>query len=392
MFSAKLLKVKHAISNITQVCFLFFVALNLVHIRQIHTQISMEVDYIVVGQGLMGSLLSAALQRRAQRVYVFDESAKWAASPHAAGLYNPLSGRGMQPSWQAKPLFGDLLSHYQALEAQWRAHFVHPMPMYRPFLSLAEAKQWRPRPEALPYIDTSVAASAADGWCCAPFGGIWLRKVGQVNVRALLSAARRELGRRGLFSEAAFVADRCHLLAKGGLDYEGLQAKAVIFCEGIGVQQNPFFAGLPLRPLAGEWLEGELAHPLPYIINRQGYTVPLPGSRRLRIGCTYVHVKDGRQLLPSPIARRQLISTYHRLCRVPLRLKRQGIAARPSTSDRRPWVGLHPKHPAIGICNGLGTKGVSLAPFVAESMCDLLLEKKSVHSEMQLLRKQGLQL
>ncbi len=46
---------------------------------------------------------------------------------------------------------------------------------------------------------------------------------------------------------------------------------------------------------------------------------------------------------------------------------------RPATLERRPFVGLHPLHPSIGILNGMGTKGCSLAPYFAKQLTDHLV-------------------
>jgi len=44
------------------------------------------------------------------------------------------------------------------------------------------------------------------------------------------------------------------------------------------------------------------------------------------------------------------------------------VGIRPANTERRPFVGLHPQHPQIGICNGMGSKGCSLAPYFADQL------------------------
>ncbi|MBL0154470.1 MAG: hypothetical protein IPP93_13685 [Chitinophagaceae bacterium] len=44
-------------------------------------------------------------------------------------------------------------------------------------------------------------------------------------------------------------------------------------------------------------------------------------------------------------------------------------ATRPATLERRPFAGIHPLYPSIGILNGMGTKGCSLAPYFANQLC-----------------------
>jgi hypothetical protein len=49
-------------------------------------------------------------------------------------------------------------------------------------------------------------------------------------------------------------------------------------------------------------------------------------------------------------------------------------------------VGLHPENPALGIFNGLGTKGVSLAPYFAHQFVEHLEEDKDLHREVHINR------
>jgi glycine/D-amino acid oxidase-like deaminating enzyme len=54
--------------------------------------------------------------------------------------------------------------------------------------------------------------------------------------------------------------------------------------------------------------------------------------------------------------------------KAPIRLLEHTAAIRPATLERRPFIGFHPTQPAIGIFNGMGTKGCSLAPFFAPQL------------------------
>jgi glycine/D-amino acid oxidase-like deaminating enzyme len=43
---------------------------------------------------------------------------------------------------------------------------------------------------------------------------------------------------------------------------------------------------------------------------------------------------------------------------------------------------LHPQHKNLGIFNGLGSKGISLAPYWANHLVEHILEKKPLDSEV----------
>jgi glycine/D-amino acid oxidase-like deaminating enzyme len=47
---------------------------------------------------------------------------------------------------------------------------------------------------------------------------------------------------------------------------------------------------------------------------------------------------------------------------------------------------LIPKHPQVGVFNGLGTKGVSLAPYFAHQFAELLVNGSEIEEEVQIGR------
>ena len=59
--------------------------------------------------------------------------------------------------------------------------------------------------------------------------------------------------------------------------------------------------------------------------------------------------------------------------KIPFTITQHLCGIRPATLERRPFAGFHPQHPAIGILNGMGTKGCSLAPFFANQLVDNML-------------------
>jgi glycine/D-amino acid oxidase-like deaminating enzyme len=62
------------------------------------------------------------------------------------------------------------------------------------------------------------------------------------------------------------------------------------------------------------------------------------------------------------------------------------VGIRPTTPDRRPFIGQHPKNPELCIFNGFGTKGVSLAPYYARQFLEYLEKDKELDSEVNIKR------
>lgn len=72
--------------------------------------------------------------------------------------------------------------------------------------------------------------------------------------------------------------------------------------------------------------------------------------------------------------------------KVPYKILDHKAALRPSTLERRPFVGFHPQYNNIGILNGMGTKGTSLAPFFANQLIQNILFDAPITPEADIKR------
>jgi glycine/D-amino acid oxidase-like deaminating enzyme len=70
----------------------------------------------------------------------------------------------------------------------------------------------------------------------------------------------------------------------------------------------------------------------------------------------------------------------------PFRVLEHVASVRPATLERRPFVGFHPLHPAVGILNGMGTKGCSLAPFFARQLVRYIVDGTAILPEADVRR------
>ncbi len=100
-----------------------------------------NINFLLIGQGLAGSILAHHLLEQGCSVHMINTTQhRPAASPAAAGLYNPITGRKMVKTWRADALFPYLASFYDGWQQQLNTHFLHPMPIYRPFVSQRRTK------------------------------------------------------------------------------------------------------------------------------------------------------------------------------------------------------------------------------------------------------------
>jgi glycine/D-amino acid oxidase-like deaminating enzyme len=71
---------------------------------------------------------------------------------------------------------------------------------------------------------------------------------------------------------------------------------------------------------------------------------------------------------------------------LPFTVTKHNAAIRSPVKDRKPLIGLHPNYPQIAILNGMGTKGISLAPYFASHFCDFLLDNSLLLKEVDIKR------
>lgn len=334
-----------------------------------------KAEFLIVGQGLAGSCLALELMSRGKSVLVTDRPDTHAASQVAAGMFNPITSKVKGLTWNAKVLFDYLDKFYSNAEKITGASFYHPLPMYRPFPADADQKGWDAvDPDFLKQVYTSSKYST---WVNDPFGGIELNRSGFVDTAAFTSAVKYYLKETKLLVEENFPQQ----VDKTFIDSCRSLARNIIFCEGAHIISNPYFSWLPVSRLKGEVLEVETGLPEDIIFNRSVYLVP--SGKTFRAGSTYdrsgAEGNSDEGVLDIENRLKVLLKTDFKTIG-----KNWGF--RPVVRDRRPVTGPHPVEKNLNVLNGLGTKGVSLAPWSAACLADYLTGAGSLPDELNISR------
>ena len=345
----------------------------------------MKCDYLIIGQGLAGSVLAFYLLDKNCNVLVMDDPNLPKSSTVAAGIYNPFTGRKLVKTWMADLLFPLIERFYNKMQNHLETKFLHSMPMYRPFLSQKEQNDWVIKtddPDFSRYIANVVPPSDALPGIVNPLGGMMLDKCGFLDIQQLIKSMRDYLQNRGLLKLEHFD-EACLEVREDNVRYQDIQAKRVVFCDGAFLTKSKWFEWLPLRPVKGEILTIELEGSLDYIVNRGVFVLPV-GGKKYKVGATF----DNKEisLVPTVKAREQLIYKLEKLVSMPYRIKDHVAGIRPATADRRPFIGLHPKFEPLAVFNGLGTKGVSLAPFLAREFFEFFEQGRPLIPEVAITR------
>ena len=345
----------------------------------------MRVEYLIVGAGIAGSVLADHLIKAGKSIFVIDDPNLSNSSRVAGGLYNPITGRQMVKTWNCDQLFDYLIPYYQQLEEQLGEKFLFDIPIYRPFFSIEEQNEWMAKSaeEAYePYIGQIKSKPMLPDEVSNPHGGLLLNKSGYLDTEVFLTAFKAHLISISRFKEESF--DFNDLKRKAlGFEYRNIEASKVIFCDGRISIDNPYFSWLPFNLVKGELLFFK-SDVMPRVIyNRGVFVIPL-GDGLCKCGSTYDH--NDLDEIPTNKARNELLDRVKKLINFDFEIIDQKAGVRPATRDRKPFIGEHPEEKGIWVFNGLGTKGVSLAPFYARQLVRHLEGQESLDSEVNIDR------
>ncbi|PMD94511.1 FAD-dependent oxidoreductase [Siphonobacter sp. BAB-5405] len=343
------------------------------------------VDYLIVGQGIAGSVLAWTLRQRGYSIRVIDDL-RPSSSRVAAGICNPVTGRKLSKTWLADDLFPYLHQFYPALEQELQASFFYPIPVYRPYQSIEEQNFFiaqTANPVLEGYIRLAENNEAYAGLIHNALGGLETLQAAWVDLPTLLSAIRKILVQEDSLVETEFRWEEV-VPGSDSVTWRTYEARQIISCEGAYGRFNPYFSWLPWAVVKGEILTLQLPEEaVPGIVNQSVWIQP-QGAGLYRSGATY----EWNDLTwdPSEKGRAYLTEKLNKLLQVPYQIQQQVAGIRPATQGRRPFMGLHPVYRSIGIFNGLGSKGTSMAPFLAKQFADFLVHTKELAPEANIQR------
>ncbi|GAB3822767.1 NAD(P)/FAD-dependent oxidoreductase [Pontibacter rugosus] len=346
----------------------------------------MKYDFIVVGHGLAGAILSYTLRKRGHQVLVIDEPRASGASRVAAGLLNPIAGKRFAKTWLADTFIPAADAFYNELEARFEQQlFVHK-PIYKIFSSIGEQNTWMAKSgggEWGDYILATHTQSINQPGIDDPNGGIMIGRGGNLQVALMLDLLEQELTGKGLLLPERFEIDKLQL-TEGGVKYKEQEAKQLIFCEGFQVIHNPYFRWLPIQPTKGEVLEVQTQNFDPECIyNKAVYVVPVGGSR-FKVGATYDWRQPDEE--PSATGQQELSERFSQIASQQFQVVHHWAGIRPAVRDRKPLLGTHPQYPQLAVFNGMGSKGVLMAPYLAQHFSDVLEGKAEVVADVHICR------
>ena len=343
-----------------------------------------KVDYIVVGCGLAGVAFCEQLRRHNKSFIIFDDSSQQ-SSLVAAGMYNPVILKRFSEVWLAAEQLRLAKPFYSQLEKLLNVKLDYELKLYRKFTSIEEQNTWflaMDKAKLEPFLSKKLIKNSNSN-INAPFGFGEVLHAGRVDTNTLIENYLGLLGSNANLMKESFQYNELIITNKAFV-YNDIKADRIIFCEGFGMKKNPFFKHLPLNGTKGEILTIEAPDlKIDYALKSSVFIIP-EGNHLYSVGATY-NWEDKSHTITEE-AKVELVSKLQNLLNCDFRIVDQVAGIRPTVKDRRPLVGSHKENDKLYVLNGLGTRGVMIAPYVAQSLFNYIESGKALNPEISIDR------
>ena len=332
-------------------------------------------DFIIVGQGIAGTVFACNLLKSNKSFFIFDSlnSKKNSPSRIALGVYNPLVLKWITKVSKAEIKLDALFSYCNFFENFFNVKVHYKQNIHRLLESSYDVNNWNAKQVSTKLNNFLSPNLKSLNFSKQTFGQVLYS--GWLDVNLMLSTFLDYLRKENIIINQKIDYNR--IIFKDNLFYyDNVISKNIVFCEGCSVSNNPFFKNVKILPTKGEVIKIHCPNlNLNTVLHTGVITVPL-NDNIYHIGSTYDH-KDLSEA-PTKKALEKFQNKLKSFNSFPYNVIEHLAAHRPSTRDRNPIIGPSVKNKNIFILNGLGSRGILLAPFLSEELLQHIYSNKSI--------------
>lgn len=332
--------------------------------------------YIIIGQGLAGTMLSMQMTEANIKHLVVDKETLSASSKIAAGLANPIVLKRLKWVKDAELFTPALNSFYKGWEKKLKTRFWHPITLNHIFHDTEEVNHWMEKSDANYFKNHlgSVKRNSSEH-ITAPYGIGELHGINWLNTSHFLSAYRKYLETR-----KQYLSITLNDSPEAKLKNIGITADTVIYCTGHLLRKQ--FPALEkcFTPTRGEVivLNNTEIH---QAWHKAIFALPI-GNGKVKIGASYAH--DVLEDISSEEGKSFLIQKLKQFYSGPYTILSHKGGVRPNISDRKPILGQVKQNTYV--FNGMGSRGVLMLPYLGELMLKHLQGADTIPSRWNLER------
>lgn len=340
-----------------------------------------NVDYIIVGDGYAALFFAHQLIMNNKSFVLFSEKKK-SASQVSAGIINPVVLKKFTTFWKAQEQIDFLKKSLKEIEGYTGENYLIDAPVHRIFHDENEQRLWTKKSESeelIRFLDKNfdVLEVVKNEF-----------RSGKVNQSARLNVS-------GFFKGLFDFLEMQHHIIKEKFEYseidvqhsvyKSIQFKNILFCEGIGVKENPFFSHIPLQPNKGHHIKVRLSKTVSgnITIKKKHFLFSLQNGLYF-YGGTYDREQLHHNIDDSAVE--QLKKGLAEFYPYDFEIDEVKFGFRPTVKDRRPIIGRHAEHQNFYVFNGLGARGILNGCYFSKSLYDFIEENIPLHEEVSLDR------
>lgn len=329
----------------------------------------MHTDFLIIGQGMAGTLLSYELMRAGKSVLIIDKKDGHNTSLVASAVINPLVGKNWTLAKDADRIIPVALETYQQLNHLLQADLVQQKSLFVFHRDDASKQNFNKQMEAgNPYLKKQTESKNLT-WN-ASFGIGEVAPVYTIDAQRLLSKWALFLQSKNAIIEKHFRFEDLQF-AGPTIHYKDILADNLVFCEGAIGRQNPFFQSLTFTQNRGDALLLSIPNLSPEHIYHKDFRLVPHRDNLFWCGSNYIWEYDS--LEPNIEWRMQIEKALKNWLKLPFEIVDHWVAERPTTAGQQSLLLQHQQHKNLYYFNGLGTRGFSAGPGLAKEMAALML-------------------
>ncbi|MDY0930909.1 FAD-dependent oxidoreductase [Chryseobacterium sp. CFBP8996] len=326
-----------------------------------------NVDYIIVGDGYAALFFAHQLLLNNKSFIIFSEGKK-SASQISAGIINPVVLKKFTTFWLAQEQIDFLKVSLKEIESYTGENYLIDSPIHRIFHDENEQKLW------LKKSDNEELKNFLDENFDHLNGVKNDFHTGKVNQSARLNV-------KGFFAGLLAYLENKENLVKEKFDYSEIDIsnstykdfsfKNILFCEGMGVKENPYFSEIAVIPNKGHHIRVKLSDSIPQdiTIKKKHFLFPLDNNLHF-YGGTYDREQLHYEIDHSAVE--QLQKGLSEFYPHDFKIKEVHFGFRPTVKDRRPILGRHSQYSNLYVFNGLGARGILNGCYFSKILFDYI--------------------
>ena len=334
------------------------------------------VDFIIIGQGLAGSILAHQLFLRGKTVYVIDDDHFQSSTKVAAGIINPITGPRLSLTNNFNEYYPRAKDLYTSLEKIFKSKLWQELPQHRSIRNQTQLEFHDKRIHDINYLN-SLGGKITSPYFDNELSVIEVFQSAVIDTKNLITKTQNWLMSLNSYQSSKLNYQKIKII-NNGFAVNGIQAHQIVFCEGYQAIHNPWLKHLPFKLSKGEILTIDTDLPSTHLLNWGNWLTPVGSSAKL--GSNYQW--DDLSHRPSQLIKSQLLDSLHTHTCLKGRVTNHEVGIRPTTRQRTPFIGPITNLTGAYCFNGFGSKGCLLIPHYVDVFCEYLLNNTPLDKDL----------